>query len=767
MERQFKVVRMSGTGGIFPSIVETAEQLANVNAEIVDAVCVTEDEVIEAARDADIISVQVFSEFTGETCSDFELSSPCALAWTSDQIAALDWIYSIHSDHNIAAVNMSLGGGYSSNYCDADARKNSIDNLRSVHIATIVSAGNDGYRDALSAPACISSAISVGNSTESDLVHASSNVSSFLSLLAPGVSIDSSTVGNGYGSVSGTSMAAAHVSGAWALLRSQAPTASVAHILYVLQTTAVPINDERIAGVLTDLPRIRVEPALALFKVVTMDVFETQAAEAEILATAEAESSVFSSILDETAPIFKDVLYGHWAFDYINALYNVDSITACSSDPWLYCPDADFTYAQSVAFVRHGKSISVYESPSMAPATSAVDDAVSGFLDTIWTEDSLLDDGFQEGCQQPHPTDCASRTITRAEGSALFLSVMQGAEYIPPLASGIFADVDPASPYAGWIEAAYYEGIMPACNSDPLEFCPEDAITRDWAAYMMVQAMGGLPLPQETSFSFAIASDMRAYAGSGKYNTLSYFRGAAEAIAELGTTDFLILPGDMDHPSYAHWTIETYIGSEYQWYPVVGNHDIAWEHLSWIMAHDKGVVTPGPSGCPDTTYSFDIENAHFVILNVYCNHVGPRSTDGDISDHLYNWLAADLEATDQTHVFVFGHEPAFPRPDVETGSLRHEGDSLDAYPERRDRFWRLLDDYYVVFYGCGHTHGFNLSQLNRVWQLEVGHSAGLGYSNAPSTFTIITVFLDYIRYEVYRDEGDGGAYYLYQRGKLY
>ena len=55
MERQFKVVRMSGTGGIFHPIVETAEELAKVNAEIVDAVCVTEDEIIEVARDADVI----------------------------------------------------------------------------------------------------------------------------------------------------------------------------------------------------------------------------------------------------------------------------------------------------------------------------------------------------------------------------------------------------------------------------------------------------------------------------------------------------------------------------------------------------------------------------------------------------------------------------------------------------------------------------------------------------------------------------------------
>jgi len=55
MERQFKVVRMSGRRGNFPPMVETAKELAKVNAEIVEAACVTEDEVIEAAKDADVI----------------------------------------------------------------------------------------------------------------------------------------------------------------------------------------------------------------------------------------------------------------------------------------------------------------------------------------------------------------------------------------------------------------------------------------------------------------------------------------------------------------------------------------------------------------------------------------------------------------------------------------------------------------------------------------------------------------------------------------
>ena len=53
MERQFIVVRV-GKVDIAP-MVDEAEELAKVNAEVVGAVCTTEDEIIEAARDADVI----------------------------------------------------------------------------------------------------------------------------------------------------------------------------------------------------------------------------------------------------------------------------------------------------------------------------------------------------------------------------------------------------------------------------------------------------------------------------------------------------------------------------------------------------------------------------------------------------------------------------------------------------------------------------------------------------------------------------------------
>ena len=61
-EKQFKVMRVEKEEDMVPRAEEVAE-LARINAEVVDVVCNTEDEIITAARDADAILV-VFAPMT-------------------------------------------------------------------------------------------------------------------------------------------------------------------------------------------------------------------------------------------------------------------------------------------------------------------------------------------------------------------------------------------------------------------------------------------------------------------------------------------------------------------------------------------------------------------------------------------------------------------------------------------------------------------------------------------------------------------------------
>jgi len=283
------------------------------------------------------------------------------------------------------------------------------------------------------------------------------------------------------------------------------------------------------------------------------------------------------------------------------------------------------------------------------------------------------------------------------------------------------------------------------------------------------------PLQSSDGFTFAIAADMRSYAGPGIYNTSQYFQGACETLAALGKGDFMVSPGDLDPPSGALWTITKTLGSTYTWYPVVGNHDLPGAgneahpgaNLEWLNAYDYGTVNPGPSGCPTTTYSFDHENAHFVMLNVYCDSAGDHATTGDVPDHLYNWLADDLNSTTKSVIFVFGHEPAYPHPDADNGRERHFGDSLDQYPAHRDRFWELLRDHGVVAYICGHTHNYSLVQIDDVWQLDAGHARGKGDTGARSTFVVIHVNGGRVTFATYRDDANGGTYIQRYGGVLY
>lgn len=214
------------------------------------------------AKGASLIAIQVFSRFTGAPCAG-QGEDPCALSFVSDQIAGLEYVFGLGASLQIASANMSLGGGRFTNQesCDAAnvARKAAIDNLRSLEIATAVASGNDGFIDAMSAPACISTAVSVGSTTKTDSISFFSNSVFFLSLLAPGSSIFSSLPNAEFGFLSGTSMATPHVAGAWAILKQSSPAATVSAVLDALQTTGLPIVDPR-NGV--TISRIRILEAL-------------------------------------------------------------------------------------------------------------------------------------------------------------------------------------------------------------------------------------------------------------------------------------------------------------------------------------------------------------------------------------------------------------------------------------------------------------------------------------------------------------------------
>ena len=144
------------------------------------------------------------------------------LSSSFDVIEAIDWSIANRDTYNIVAMNLSLGYGSFTAPCDGslDIFSAPLANARSAGILTAAAAGNDGVKNALSAPACAPAAISVGAVYDSDIgpagwsncddaasradqVTCFSSSADFLTLLAPGVEITAADL-----TVSGTSMAA-------------------------------------------------------------------------------------------------------------------------------------------------------------------------------------------------------------------------------------------------------------------------------------------------------------------------------------------------------------------------------------------------------------------------------------------------------------------------------------------------------------------------------------------------------------------------------
>lgn len=220
------------------------------------------------APSAKLVAVQVFSRFNSEACEDFYpgRDAECVLSPTSRQIEALEWLYSVKDELGLTVINMSLGGGEFSQPCTTDPRRSIIQSLTQVGVFTVAASGNDGFRNALSAPACIPEVVSVGSTGTGTTPNGFSNQSQDLDFFAPGEAIEaaafteapsesgdcvSSAVGAYVGTypdirflcsrltyLSGTSMAAPHVTGALAIIRDALPEASFDEILDALRFTA-------------------------------------------------------------------------------------------------------------------------------------------------------------------------------------------------------------------------------------------------------------------------------------------------------------------------------------------------------------------------------------------------------------------------------------------------------------------------------------------------------------------------------------------------
>lgn len=218
---------------------------------------------------ADILALQVFTQSNNSGLCGVD-STPCLTSYDSDIIAALEHVYDIRDEFSIAAVNLSLGRGSYSSACDASFSNYSsiLDLLKQANIAVFASSGNGFESNALMSPACHSDIFSVGSTVSTagtnncdlpktiDTVSCFSNATSFLDFLAPGHLVRTTGFAAGYTNDLGTSVASAHASACYALLKAASPESTLVDIIDALKTTGVSVTDSRNEDAPLTFPRI-------------------------------------------------------------------------------------------------------------------------------------------------------------------------------------------------------------------------------------------------------------------------------------------------------------------------------------------------------------------------------------------------------------------------------------------------------------------------------------------------------------------------------
>ncbi|MDD5697970.1 MAG: metallophosphoesterase [Victivallaceae bacterium] len=163
-------------------------------------------------------------------------------------------------------------------------------------------------------------------------------------------------------------------------------------------------------------------------------------------------------------------------------------------------------------------------------------------------------------------------------------------------------------------------------------------------------------------------------------------------------------------------------GPEVPLFLIKGNHDpdAAYRKTVWPYLSEKlgNRITAN-------YYSFSCDNCHFIIIDCGDFETGKQ----------YLWLKDQLRRySGEKYVFVFGHSPVFPvaRP-------------FFCELEFHRRMVKLLQEYRVDAYFCGHTHnhGLSLHKLNarnRVLQLKI---ASTGFPDQHLNLEEWRTLLDY------------------------
>lgn len=184
---------------------------------------------------------------------------------------------------------------------------------------------------------------------------------------------------------------------------------------------------------------------------------------------------------------FLDVSQGHWAVDWINELYSEGITSGCNPTPLHYCPEEYVTRAQMAVFMLRAIHGTAY-SPSTVPGIFT--DVPPTYWASSWIN-QLYTEGITNGCNQIPIQYCPEEYVTRAQMAVFLLRVVHGATYSPITSNNSFSDVATNYWARAWINELYNEGITSGCIQSPLQYCPDQYVTRAQMAVFILKAIHG------------------------------------------------------------------------------------------------------------------------------------------------------------------------------------------------------------------------------------------------------------------------------------
>ena len=181
--------------------------------------------------------------------------------------------------------------------------------------------------------------------------------------------------------------------------------------------------------------------------------------------------------------------------------------------------------------------------------------------------------------------------------------------------------------------------------------------------------------------SFVVTADNRSNTTQYEYALKEINNLTFNPQPALPYPSFFVSCGDFD-PVQTNYTIyndTTLYPNLPPFYLAVGNHE--YENSSY-MNYIKNVIIPNSPNIvnygPLCSFSFDNNNIHSIVINQYANN-----DEGELDSIIQEWVQEDISQTEKDNIFIFTHEPAFPRN-------RHQGDSMDQFADSRDKFWDIL-----------------------------------------------------------------------------